>query len=76
MAFSLESQHHLHFENSISLVAYLDSNILITKVEHLSALRWDNQRSSFVVATRENSVKVYALENDSDKEGLWTFKVY
>lgn len=73
--FSLESQHRFQFNGFPQLVAHLDSNVWVTTTERLSSVRWDNQCLSFVVSTRENAIKVYALNSDTEGSGLWTLKV-
>ncbi|KAI6238232.1 putative elongator complex protein 2 [Aphelenchoides fujianensis] len=69
--FSLETEIPLEFAGFGRLLANLNSNILITSSdERLSSVRWDNERANFVIATRENSIRVYSL----DSSGIWTQK--
>ncbi|KAI6227783.1 putative elongator complex protein 2 [Aphelenchoides fujianensis] len=69
--FSLETEIPLEFAGFGRLLANLNSNILITSSdERLSSVRWDNERENFVIATRENSIRVYSL----DSSGIWTQK--
>lgn len=74
-AFALESQLHLSFPKVADLTARLDSNIWITTTDRLSSVRWDNQRSTFIISTRENAIKVYSLDTTNDGTGLWALKV-
>jgi hypothetical protein len=74
-AFALESQQHLKFSNIADLTVRLDSNVWVTTTDRLSSVRWDNQRSNFVLSTRENAIKVYSLDTTNGGTGLWTPKV-
>ncbi|CAD5230602.1 unnamed protein product [Bursaphelenchus xylophilus] len=70
--FNLESKTKLKFDDSNHYEAHLDSNILASQ-ERICGAKWDYSKDIFSISTRENSIKIFALEKNADSE-LWLLR--
>lgn len=70
----LESSKTLFFNDRHIFEAHLDANIQASGSERIGSVRWNGDKQEFVISTRENSVRLFGLEQADDAE-LWVLKV-